>query len=291
MKTFIGFNQGQYGDLFINLTACRLVKKKYPNCKLIFSVNEEYKDAIEILKLSEDIDDFIIWENYANWPSESDKKKLQKLIQDGHRGRVFIPLPKHTIPDWYNYWHQTEEVCRMHQLMPPNEEEMRFNIPKPDLEKEKTITLCTARRADKEEKRRQEIFSFSTNPKALELEQIEMVKKFAQKKGLKVIQIGGPEEEGVEGVERFEGDYSESVLKVLKSQFLVAADTGMVWGASAFSHPVVGLYSWSYYANATSCMGWIAKNANQISIQGENMRDITAPMVEEAMTNLYNKNY
>ena len=79
MKTFIGFQQGQYGDLFINLTACRVIKAARPDCRLVFSVNKRYKDAIEILKLSEDIDDFVVWENYHNFPSGADRKVVENF--------------------------------------------------------------------------------------------------------------------------------------------------------------------------------------------------------------------
>ena len=245
----------------MNLTACRVIKAADPDCRLIFSVNKRYEDVIEILKLSEDIDDFIVWENYDNWPSESDKKKLEELVGGGFlSGHIFHPMPPHPVHDWYNYWHQTEEVCVMHNLPRPTAEQMDFKLKKPDLVKENTITLCAARRVEKEG---------HLNDKALTLGQIEVVKEFAEDKGLKVIQIGGPEEEGIEGVEKFKGDYSESVLKVLKSRLLVSADTGMIWAASAFSHSVIGLYSNSHYRGASSCKHWIPKNKNQKTIVRE----------------------
>ena len=231
-ETFIGFNQGQYGDLFMNLTACRVLKEIKPDCRLILGINERYKDCKEILKLSQDIDDFIIWENYGDFPSEADQKQIQKFVDKGVNGHLFNPMPQHPYWDWYRHWHQTEEVCVMHNLRRPTAEEMDFKLKKPDLVKENTITLCAARRVEKEG---------HLNNKALTLGQIEVVKEFAEEKELKVIQIGGPEEEEIEGAEKFEGDYSESVLKVLKSRLLVSADTGMIWAASAFSHPVVGL--------------------------------------------------
>ena len=279
-KTFVGFNQGQYGDLFINLTACRVLKEMQPDCNLVFSVNQRYKDAIEILKLSKDIDDFIVWENYDNWPSESDKKKIQKLLKKGCNGYLFHPMPPHPIQDWYNYWHQTEEACLMSKLPRPTEEQMNFKLKKPELERVNTITLCAAQRVEKEG---------HSNNKALTNKQIEAVKKFAKEKRLKVIQIGGRDEKQIGGVEKFEGNYSESVIKVLQSRFLVAADTGMIWAASAFSHPVVGLYDLSYYNDSASCENWTPKNKNQITLFSKKMGDISLPMLEEALANKHNE--
>ena len=43
MRTaYIGFNQGQYGDLFISLTACRVLKRCIPDSYLVYAVNKQY---------------------------------------------------------------------------------------------------------------------------------------------------------------------------------------------------------------------------------------------------------
>ena len=278
-ETVVGFSQGQYGDLFMNLTACGVLKEMWPDCNLVFSINQKYEDAIDILKLSKDIDNFIVWENYDNWPSESDKKKLQKLSERGCRF-IFNPMPQHSICNWYKYRHQTEETCLMYDLPLPTAEQINFQLDHPELEKEGTITICTARRIED---------SGKINGKALTNEQIEIVKNFALKSKLKLIQIGGPEEEAIEGVAKFEGNYSESVFKVLRSQFLVSVDTGMIWAASGFSHPTVGLYDLSYYNDSESCENWTPKNKNQITLFGKKMRDISLPMLEEALANKYNE--
>ena len=278
-ETFIGFNQGQYGDLFMNLTACRVLKEIKPDCRLILGINERYKDCKEILKLSQDIDDFIIWENYDDFPSEADKKQIQKFVDKRVNGYLFNPMPQHPHWDWYRHWHQTEEVCVMHNLPKPTEEQMDFRMERPPLEEENTLTICTARRIEN---------SGELNQKALTHEQIDIVKNFAFKNKLQLIQIAGPKEEGIEGVKKFKGDYSESVLKILKSRFLVSADTGMGWAASAFAHPVIGLYPWSYYWGASSCKNWTPKNKKQRTIEADNMENINLTLLEEELQNIYN---
>ena len=75
MRTaYIGFNQGQYGDLFICLTAARVLKQDIPDSYLVYGVNKKYADCIDVLKLSKDIDEFIVWDGYDNYPLESDKQ-------------------------------------------------------------------------------------------------------------------------------------------------------------------------------------------------------------------------
>lgn len=285
MKTaFIGFNQGQYGDLFISLTACRVLKRTFPDCFLIYSVNKKYSDCIDILKLSEDIDDFAIWEGYDDYPLDSDDENLKSILaylEDAgfEKFYQFNPTQKHLIFDWYNYWHQTEEACVMHKLPRPTDSEMDFQLPKPDLKQEETITICTGRRVEK---------SGQMNPKALSVEAVEVVKNFAEKNNLTLIQIGGDDEEKIDGVEKFKGNYSESVLKVLKSKLLVSCDTGMIWASSAFSHPTVGLYDLSYYKFANSCGSWTPKNKNQKTFYADLMKNIDLQELEESLTNIYN---
>ena len=77
--TFVGFNQGQYGDLFIQLVPAKMLKCIYEGCRVIFSVNKKYEDVIDVLKLSEDIDDFIVWDGYDDWPTEKDKQKISEF--------------------------------------------------------------------------------------------------------------------------------------------------------------------------------------------------------------------
>ena len=46
----IGFNQGQIGDLVINLIACRAFKEKFPDSHLTFGINKKYQSILPIFK-------------------------------------------------------------------------------------------------------------------------------------------------------------------------------------------------------------------------------------------------
>ena len=283
MRTaYIGFNQGQYGDLFISLTACRVLKRCIPDSYLVYAVNKQYSGCIDILKLSKDIDEFVVWDGYDEFPLDSDKEKMNALIEslDTEKVHHFNPMQPHTALDWYNYWHQTEEVCVMHKLPRPTDSEMDFQLPKPDLKQEETITICTGRRVEK---------SGRMNPKALSVEAVEVVKNFAEKNNLTLIQIGGDDEEKIDGVEKFKGNYSESIIKVLQSRFLVSCDTGMIWAASAFSHPTVGLYDLAYYPLSRSCKNWTPKNINQITLLSAEMRQLDLSVFERRLNLINNQ--
>jgi hypothetical protein len=268
--TFVGFNQGQYGDLFIQLVPAKMLKCIYEGCRVIFSVNKKYEDVIDVLKLSEDIDDFIVWDGYDDWPTEKDKQKMSEF--DGEFGRLFNPMQKNSVLDWHNYWHITEEACVRYRLPRPADHIQDFKIPKPDVEKENTVCIAG---------------SASGEVKSFTEQQIEIIKKFCKKKDLEPILLGGPEDKGVDGIEKFEGNYSESVFKMIKSRFLVSADTGMVWAASAFSHHVLGLYCMDSETKASSHENWTPKNKNQKTVVSKSMADITEEILEEELEEAY----
>ena len=225
-RTYAGFNQGQYGDIFIGLTAVRVLKRLDPGCNFLLSINKKYEDCKEIFRLSRDIDDVVIWDTYNDFPHENDLPDIQRLKGKYTDFHLFDPMPQHAEHDWYNRWHQTEEVCLMHDLPRPTEEEMNFQIPKPEVEQGNYVCICPAT-------------SFGQN-KNLTPEIIDEIKSFCSETGLELIQVSDPKDPLVDGAERFVGSFYESILKVLGSRFLVSADTGMIWAISAFSHPTIG---------------------------------------------------
>ena len=99
MNTYIGFHQGQYGDLFICLTAARVLKSLDPSCRLVYGINKKYKDVLEVFSLSEDIDEVVIWDGYDDWPTENDNLIIEGLKLKYGEVKLFHPMPKHVIPD------------------------------------------------------------------------------------------------------------------------------------------------------------------------------------------------
>tara|TARA_B100000959_G_scaffold72151_1_gene76530 strand:- start:173 stop:1000 length:828 start_codon:yes stop_codon:yes gene_type:complete len=274
MKTYVGFNQGQYGDLFVLLTAARVLKRKEPDSKLIYSINKRYEDCKEIFKYSDDIDDIVIWEQYDGWPNKNDEIKISELENQYEGLEIFDPMPKCPMTDWYNSHHQTTLECRMHNVGEPTEEEMDFKLNKPEVEKGDYVCICPAT-------------SFGEN-KNLTPEIINKVKEFCLDGGLELIQISSSQDPLVDGAERFDGNYYESILKVLGSKFLVSADTGMIWASSAFSHPTIGLYSYEFYPLTETSINWRPKNKKQISLESDLISNIDMKDVADALERVYN---
>ena len=131
-----------------------------------------------------------------------------------------------------------------------------------------------------------EFYNIGSN-KNLTPEIINKVKAFCADKELDLIQIGGPDDPLIDGAEKFLGSFYESILKVLGSKFLVAADTGMVWAASAFHHPTVGFYSYNFYPNARSSVNWRPKNQSQISLESDFIKNIDIKSVASTLERLY----
>ena len=75
----------------------------------------------------------------------------------------------------------------------------------------------------------------------------------------------------------------------MQSKFLVAADTGMIWAASAFSHPVLGLYDLSYFKDAVSCENWTPKNKNQYTLFTPEIRGIGKEVLDKLLEEAYTK--
>lgn len=277
MKTYVGFHQGQYGDLFICLTAARVLKSIDPNCRLIYGINKKYKDVAQAFELSDDIDEIIIWDGYDDWPTQDDKLKLEEINLKYKGVHLFNPMPKHVIQDWYNYWHQTEEFCLMQGLPRPPKELQDFKLNHPKVERGNYICICP--------------YTSFGESKNLTSQMINDVKDFCEENDLQLIQLGGPDDPSIDGVEKFNGTYYESILKMLGSKVLVSADTGMVWAASAFSHPSLVFYSTKFYPNASTSVNWIPKNENQISIESDYVSNINISVSEYLQKTMNERTY
>jgi len=57
----IGFNQGQIGDLVMNLIPCKALKQANPDVRITFGINKKYESIKPIFYYNNLIDDFKIW--------------------------------------------------------------------------------------------------------------------------------------------------------------------------------------------------------------------------------------
>ena len=264
----IGFNQGQYGDLCMSTVAARSFKRDNPNVELVLGKNKKY-ESIKDLFLNNDFFDRIqIWDGYDNWPTESDRKHMMEVKYH----KVFNPMPIHTEPLWYLERHQTQELCLMHELVPP--EDLRVSLRdyfSTGIRNYIAICLSGVTRGES---------------KSLTLESAKALCSAISKKfGIKVYQIGLPEEP-LYADERFSGSFLEVAKFVLESKLLVSVDTSWSWIASGYEKSVVGLYSSNYYFGAKTAKNWQPINRNAIYLESENVNDINSELVLNEISRL-----
>jgi len=244
----IGFNQGQFGDLCINLAACKSFRQQFPNHQLYFGINKKYAELKDIFLNNDLIDKIHIWDQYDSWPSQQDLN----FISNEKFNIIFDPMPLHTQDHWYLNRHQTEEVCLMHGLTPPKDLSLSLNRYF-NVENNKNLVpinlFAETRGQDK----------MPSPSKAKQI--INFIESF----GYTPVQIGLANQPQL-CENRFIGTFFETVQFVLSCKLLITVDSAMSWIASAYSFPTIGLYSYSYYPLAESSKNWqpINHNANYL---------------------------
>jgi len=268
IKKAIGFNQGQYGDLCMNLVACRAFKRDFPNVKLFFGINKKFESLKDIFFHNPLIDGIHVWDAYDAWPSSKDEEDIINEKFD----LIFNPMPPHTSDLWYLERHQTAEVCLMHGLNPPND--LKINLTK-YFEIEKNIK-CIALNLFAETR---------GSEKTPDLKRAIEISKFLQKLGYRVIQIGSKEQPQI-SEDRFIGSFFDTVKLVLSCDLLITVDSAISWISSGYSFPTIGLYCNTYYPPAKTSVNWQPINNNAIYIEKEKINDIEFDAIKEAINNI-----
>ncbi len=192
----------------------------------------------------------------------------------------------HKDPQWFLRRHQIEASADNYNLDYTKLPDLQIRLNKYWESKKwnKTVAFCpfgSTRGAEK---------SLSIE-KGIEI--IELLKKM----GYSVIQLGGGDDFRFD-LYNYENNYTcysyngklsffESVKYVLNCDFLLTVDTGMVWAASGYQHPTLGLYNASYYAGAANCDNWCPKNPNLIKLEDpNNLNNIDLSLIEQGIKNL-----
>lgn len=250
----IGFNQGQYGDLVINLIACKAFKEKFPGSRLVFGINQKYESIKEIFLYNKLIDDIHVWESYNDWPSINDKK----FINENEFNYVFNPMPLHSREDWYLYFHQTQEVCLMHGLEPPQilqaELNQYFNTERHN--GYVAVNLFAETLAD--------------SPKIPNLDKAKDYCILLKKLGYKPVQIGLHSDPQI-CEDRFIGTFFDTIKFSLGCDFVFTVDSAISWIMSGYKHRVLGIYNYKYYRGATTSKTWQPINPNALYIESDNI--------------------
>jgi ADP-heptose:LPS heptosyltransferase len=266
----IGFLGGQYGDAIICQVACRQFKKLHPNSNLTFAVSKKYEAILPFLFNNPSIDSYHVWDGYDNgWPSGQDS-----LFANQYDG-VYHPMATHREDDWYLRRHQTEEVCDMFNLGQPESTQIILNRYFSTLKGDKYVAICpfaTTRGSEK---------SLSIN-KVLEIE------SSLEKLGLTAVQVMGENDPQV--CRKYIKTYFFQAIKEISGfKMAICVDTATSWILSGYSHPVVGLYTPSYYHGAKSSKNWQPTNKNAIYLEHETqVNDINTDKIIESVKLILN---
>lgn len=262
----IGFNQGQYGDLCINLIACRAFKNKYPKSQLYFGINKRYMGLMPIFLYNNLIDDIYVWENYDNWPSKNDIQ----FIREQEFDIVFNTMP-HLEPGWQTQMHQTEKVCYAHGLNPPTNLQIEFNHYFGTFEgMNNHIAICHTGTTD-------------NYKKGLSYRRVIEIAKLITSLGCKPLFF----QTKIENYDCFNDNFFNAIKAMLSCKMLITIDSAMSWIASGYKFPTLGLYNRNYYieAGATTSKNWQPINPNATYIEDHDVNNIDLNLIKTAVKN------
>lgn len=263
----IGFNQGQIGDLAMNIICCKALKNKYPNCKITFSVNKKYESIIPIFYHNELIDDFKIWDNYNDWPSEQDSNFLKENKFD----IVFSPMPQHKNQQWYLNMHHTEAVCDMHNIEAPDDLQITLNQ---WFELDKKYENCVALTC----------FSSVGAIRDIPIAIANNIVDYIHSLGFKTIQLGLKDHPRLNTTYGPIGGSIFDDVKIAKScKLLITTDTGMNWIMSGYQHNVLGLYSYKSYPHYAPIKNRAPVNPNATYLESDFIENIDIQKIYDSI--------
>jgi len=263
----IGFNQGQFGDLCMNLVACKAFKNINPDGHLTFGINKKYKEIAPLFLFNSLIDNIHIWDGYDDWPTDKDKK----FIQESNFDKIFHPMAR-LRPSWQPVRHQTEEVCLIHGLNPPDNLQISlnkyFNIKNGY---KKYISICHSGATD-------------GHKKNLSESKIDEICNLITKYGYKPLFYKNKYKD----YDYIDVSFFEAVQYLLATKLLITIDSAMSWIASGYQFPTIGLYNQNYYAEygAKTSVNWQPINNNAIYLEAESMNEININLIENAIKSM-----
>lgn len=268
----IGFNQGQIGDLAMNLIACRAFKERYPESHLVFGINKKYESCAPIFLNNKLIDEIKIWENYDNWPSDADRN----FILENKFDIVFNPMPQHQDEMWYMNEHHTSAVCKMHGLHTPDNLQIELNPWFNHNEQYKNFVAFTT-------------FSSAGKVRDIPKDVSNKIINYLHEIGFKTIQLGLASHDKLNTTLPALGGSIFDDVKIAKScRLVVTADTGMNWIMSGYKSKVLGLYSSKSYPHLAPLENRTPINPNAKYLQADYIENIDFEQIKLSLNELLN---
>lgn len=266
----IGFNQGQIGDLAINMIAVKAFKKQYPDSSLIFGINKKYRSVSPVFYQHPMIDGIHLWDAYDNWPSDIDKK----FIIDGQFDIVFNAMPQHKNQQWFASMHHTQAICLNHDLEPPDDLQIELTRWFDTYLEYKDYVALTC-------------FSSAGSIRDIPADFANQIIEYIHSLGLKTIQLGLSSHPLLKTTLPPIGKDIFEDVKIAKScRFLLTTDTGMNWILSGYKSKVLGLYSSMTYANMAPLYNRVPVNPNAIYLENQRITDIPFATIQKSIDRL-----
>ena len=266
MNKYLGIHGHRYGDIFMGLAAFGIIKKYDPDCEITIVINGDYRDCAPFFLAQKIIDKIYITNNPVGGFDEIDKQ----WIIDNKFTHVFDPLADHDHSSpWWFYRNQPQELAYIHGL-PIEQHSGKLNLDK-------------WFKSDPNFKNYVAFHPFAgaydpNNKKTLTKEFAQKIVNSIRKLSYEVLQLGGPNEPGLDGVLKLPTDYFVSGKNLLSCKALIVGDSGFNWMASCYNFPVVGLYSYEYYG-PDYVKNIQPINPNAIYLQERNVNQIELDLV------------
>ncbi len=270
-KVYFG-NLGQFGDILMQEPALRQFIKDNPQDKITLGASVKFMGALKIFEnYHPNITALKVWNSYGEFPTPDDlhyikNEKFDFFTIKPQGGQIVAEdngmILQHAEPDWAVRRHIVEESGLMQGITVTDKQltfKNNFNIKK--LPKTIGITLFPS--------------DWRLNGvKSLNEFSVANIVKICNKLGYNVIHINGPGEPDVPGAPKVNGTYIESIKAILSTDMLVTCDTGMMWAASGYQHPVVGLFGWASNPVAGTSVNWQPLNPNATYLEAPRANDI-----------------
>mgnify|MGYP003110648125 CR=1 FL=1 len=263
--------RGQYGDIIMQEPALREFIRNNPDTKIVIGAYKKYQDIFPLFyNYHENIIGYKAFDGYNDWPTKADKEYIKK---EGFDAIFPNGIPIHQQPDWANYKHITVETALMIGL---SARSSNIELYMPDDVKKEPKTACIHMFSSK----------YPGGARSVGIEKQTAITKHLLKNGYKVYQLSAPHQPHIEGAIFNKGTYYDACIRMLSADFLVSCDSGMPWVASAYNHPMLGLFSTAYNDLVTTTKNWQPINPNAIYLESPYANAISIDSIIKEINNL-----
>jgi ADP-heptose:LPS heptosyltransferase len=266
--------RGQYGDIIMQEPALRKFIEDNPTTQIVIAVSEPYKQILPLYEnYHENIIELKVFEGYDRWPSQSD---LQYITEQNFDAMFPPDIPLHAQSDWAKYRHIVKETALMIGA-DCDTNDIRLNMPESVIKEPNTVAV--------------HLFSskWPYGVRSIAIEKQQIIVKYLVDKGYKVYQLSAPHQPQIEGTVIEQGTYYDACLKMLTTDFLVSCDSGMLWAASAYDHPSVGLFSSNYNNLITTTKNWWPVNSKSSYLEAPAANEIEDDLIFKAIDEIIEK--